>query len=151
VRYAGRRIESTSTAPLVVFDRAVALIDAEARLVETNVLAVTLRWQYARGADDAIVFVHVLNASGELIAQADGPVMDMLPFWQWPRGDQVEEVRYIPIGSARAARVNVGLYHPITGDRLAPVDIHGVAYADGAAPLFELDVGAEAIRPVIGR
>ncbi len=151
VRYAGRQIESTSITPLVAFDRSAALIDAEARLVETDVLAVTLRWQYLGGADDAVVFVHVLNASGELIAQADGPVMGMLPFWQWPDGDLVEEVRYIPLEPAGSARVSVGIYHPGTGDRLAPIDVRGAAYADGAAPLFEIDADAETIRPVIMR
>ncbi len=151
VRYAGRQMEPASAAPLAQFDRSVALIDAEASLVEERLLAITLRWQYVGGADDAVVFAHVLNGAGELIAQSDGPVMDMLPFWQWPAGRRIEEVRYVALDELGAARVNVGVYDSVTGERLAPVDVDGRAYADGSVPLFEVDWASGTIRQLITR
>ncbi len=151
VRFAGRRVTPVSPASLVRFDRAVVLTDAASSWTADRTLAVRLRWQYAGGADDALVFVHVLNQRGELVAQSDGPVMDMLPFWQWPAGSQIEEVRYILLKDAEARRVQVGLYDANSGRRLTPVDAHGAIYPDGSAPLFELEPETGAIRPLITR
>ena len=151
VRYAGTQTEPASAAPLVQFDRSVALVDAELSLAEKHMLAVTLRWQYTGGADDAVVFVHVLNGSGELIAQSDGPVLDMLPFWQWPAGKQVEEVRYIALPDQGTVRVNVGVYDSLTGERLAPVDVNGHGYPDGAVPLFDIEPLTGSIQRLINR
>jgi hypothetical protein len=141
-REAGRVLDAAPTDPLVRFGQSVALVNAGARLIEPHRLAVTLRWQYAGGADGALIFAHVVNGAGELIAQSDGPVMDMLPFWQWPTGKTVEEIRYITLPDSRdMLRVNVGVYDAATGERLAPIDWRGQTYPDGAATLFEINAG----------
>jgi hypothetical protein len=151
IRYVGQQLLPSSAEPLVRFGQSVDLIDAEARFVDPRLLAVTLRWQYAGGADDASVFVHVLNEAGALVAQSDGPVMDMLPFWQWPGGQQVEEVRYIALSGDDAQRLHAGVYDPVTNERLAPVDANGQVYPDGAVPLFDVDASVGTLRLLINR
>lgn len=149
IRYAGRLMPPASSAPLVRFGELAALLTADAAWVEDGLLAVTLGWQYRGGADQAVVFVHALGADGELIAQSDGPVMDMLPFWQWPAGAQVEEVRYLKLRGASVVRVQVGLYDPGNGLRLPPIDAEGRSYADGAVPLFEVDAATAESRRLL--
>lgn len=150
IRYVGRQMEPSSVTPLINFDQAVKLIDARLSMSEDNLLVLTLQWQYFGGADSAAVFVHILNASGELIAQSDGAAMDMLPFWQWPNGKQVEEVRYIALDDV-LVNINIGLFDTLNGERLAPQDIHGRGYADGSVPLFEVDLLSGVIRALIER
>jgi hypothetical protein len=150
MRYAGRTLDVTAQTPLVEYGAAVELIDAELNVLDGHVLAIMLRWQYVGGADDAQVFVHVLNDAGELVAQSDGVVMDMLPFWQWPVGRQVEEVRYIALGDVGGSlHVNVGLFNG--AGRLAPFDLHGQGYADGSVPLFAVDIANRAAHAVLHR
>ena len=76
---------------------------------------------------DYTVFVHVLDAAGQVVAQADGqPVGGAYPTsWWWP-GQTVEDVRAValkgvPPGSYRLA---LGIYDLATGQRL-PVSSGG--------------------------
>jgi hypothetical protein len=151
VREAGRLGAATNDEPLIRFGDSVDLLSADLSRVEAGVLALRLRWGYRGGADDVQVFVHILNDRGELVAQSDGVVMDLLPFWQWPAGQEVEEVRYLALPDAEAAQVNVGLYDAGSGERLTPVDARGAAYPDGSAPLFKMDSKTGAMRALIAR
>jgi hypothetical protein len=60
-------------------------------------------------------------------------------------------VRYLALPDADAARVNVGLYDAVTGERLTPVDARGATYPDGSAPLYEVDPETGAMRALIAR
>jgi hypothetical protein len=152
VRETGRIQVATSNEPLIRFGGAVDLLSADLSRIEAGVLALRLRWGYRGGADDVQVFVHILNDRGELVAQSDGVVMDMLPFWQWPVDQEVEEVRYLALPDALvAAQVNVGLYDAVTGERLTPVDVRGAIYRDGSAPLYDIDSEAGVMRALIAR
>jgi 4-amino-4-deoxy-L-arabinose transferase-like glycosyltransferase len=89
----------------------------------------TLWWQAAgTPAADFTVFVHVLDAAGQLVAQADGPPNEGLsPTGLWRAGDVVRDARRLPPG----ARALIGLYDPVTGARLSATQA-GATLPDGA-------------------
>jgi hypothetical protein len=65
------------------------------------------------------LFVHVLNAQGELVAQADGqPWARTFPMGQWPPDAVVGDTRVIPL-PPNAGQLAIGLYNSLTGERLA--------------------------------
>jgi hypothetical protein len=66
------------------------------------------------------VFVHVVDASGRLVAQGDGPPLGgAYPTSLWEPGELVED-EYV-LGAA-SGRVLIGLYRPDTGERLRTGD-----------------------------
>lgn len=86
-------------------------------------LNVWLRWEaIAPSGTDYKVFIHLLDASGMIIAQHDGvPVSSYAPTRIWTAGMTIDD-RYnivlptlLPPGEYR---LSVGLYDPLTGDRL---------------------------------
>jgi hypothetical protein len=89
----------------------------------TSQVAVNFDW-YTPGTaqGDYIVFVHLYNQAGELVAQADErPGDGTLPPGNWLPGmihDTMEvDVSDVPPGSYRVA---IGLYNPVTLERLPP-------------------------------
>jgi hypothetical protein len=76
---------------------------------------------YWRAGDNVVtplqMFVHVLDAQGNLVAQADR--LDASPFG-WRAGDVIAQVHQLDIPAA-ASRVAVGLYNPASGERLSAV------------------------------
>jgi hypothetical protein len=74
---------------------------------------------------DLSVFVHFLDESGALVAQADGPpsTAAYFPTWAWQSGDIVATAPVaVPDGAARAM---VGLYDPVSGRRVPVTDALG--------------------------
>jgi hypothetical protein len=70
--------------------------------------------------EDYTVFVHAYAADGTLLATGDGPPLrEHFPTSLWEPGDLIfdEHGLALPAGTTPAA-IAVGLYHPITGDRL---------------------------------
>ncbi len=90
----------------------------------TDQLDLTLYWQATREVTQSYkVFVHVLNANGEIVAQHDAiPCTWQCPTNQWLSGEIVPDPISIPLvglGSASDQyRIAVGLYHPRTRKRL---------------------------------
>ena len=103
---------------------------------------VTLWWEAtaappAAGPPGYTVFVHLLDAAGNLVAQADGPPNDGLsPTTIWQPGDVVRDVHRFPPGTVWPAggRVLAGAYRPDTGER-APATLASAPLPDNA---FEL-------------
>ncbi len=103
-------------------------------------LLLALRWESLRPVDyDYQVFVHLLNANGEKLAQRDGqPVQWMRPTSSWQPGEELVDryglllPRDLPQGSYTIA---VGLYDPITGQRL-PVSAGPRDYAIELGPIL---------------
>ncbi len=87
---------------------------------------VTLCWQAeAPLFTDYTVFVHLLDAAGELIATGDGPpAAGAFPTSFWQPGDLIRDVHRLPTVE-EGSRVVVGLYDPLTGARL-PAQRNGV-------------------------
>ncbi len=88
-----------------------------------GLLTVTLYWR-ADGApgEDYRVFVHLLDARGEIVTQHDGPPhWGRYPTWAWQRGDVVPDEHVLSVPAATAGgpfSLAVGMYRPDTLERL---------------------------------
>jgi hypothetical protein len=124
-----------ATPPIARFDNRVTLLDAAAAMT-SNSLRVNFLWQVNEPPpDDVTVFVHVLDANGQLIAQADGdPLAGSYPFYQWPAGLVVRDDRLIEVPGSNLT-VRVGLYHRSTGERLKVTSDNNAVLADNAVPV----------------
>jgi hypothetical protein len=102
-------------------------------------LLLALRWESLRPVEENYqVFVHLLNANDEKLAQRDGqPVQWLRPTSTWQPGEEIID-RYglilpddLPAGSYAIA---VGLYDPVSGQRL-PVSAGPRDYAIELGPV----------------
>ena len=93
-------------------------------------LAVTLHWQALESTEaNLTVFVHLLDAYGESVAQHDGrPQGGAYPTSVWDTGERVIDghplrlpPEALPPGEPGGYRLQVGLYSLESGERL-PVD-----------------------------
>jgi hypothetical protein len=104
-----------------------------------------LTWQAASGPDiDYSVFVHLLDASGQIVQQIDGsPLGGMYPMSMWQEGELVTD-RYAFLLSedfpAGDYRLVVGVYRWDTLERLPIFDVDGSAAGD-AVDVAEIHVG----------
>jgi len=116
---------ATPLAPVqATFGERLALVDsAVTQPVGQNEIHVVLRWQVqAPGGAPATVFVHVYDASGNLVAQHDGlPAMNFVPPAFWQEGDIIHDIHIIPLDAPLPPgtyRLAAGLYDPATSERL---------------------------------
>ena len=89
-------------------------------------LAVTLHWRALRPpAQDYAVFVHLLDAQGQIIAQHDGQPQDgAYPTSVWDTGEVVTDEHMLDLPAdlpTDTYRLRVGWYLPATADRLPVV------------------------------
>jgi 4-amino-4-deoxy-L-arabinose transferase-like glycosyltransferase len=94
------------------------------QLVPGDVCPLTLFWMaWAPPAENLKVFVHLLGAGGQLIAQRDSePMSGMQPTSTWKVGEWIVDRHGILLPDDLPAgeyRLIVGLYDPISGDRLS--------------------------------
>ena len=91
-------------------------------------------------ATDLTVFVHMLNADGEIVSQADGrPLNGDWPTSAWEPGNPVHDPRRLAYSSALPPgeyNILVGLYDPATGLRAPAHGPDGSEWADWAVPLM---------------
>lgn len=108
-----------------------------------NAPLVILWWEStAATAADYTIFVHLLDAAGNLVAQADGPPNGGLsPTTVWQPGDVVRDVHRFPPGTEwpDGGWVLVGAYRPDTSER-APATQAGAPLPDHA---YELRVTSD--------
>lgn len=106
---------------------------------DNGTLQVTLYWQAARPlTENATVFVHLLDANGNLLAQSDAaPVQNSYPLTIWPTGVFIADTHTLtlPEGSPPAAQLAVGLYNPTTLARWPVTNPDGSVDPDGRALL----------------
>jgi hypothetical protein len=109
------------------FDNGVTLAvpAVDLALRASDALAFTLNWRAETQLDpDLALFVHVLDASGALVAQSDGDALNGLaPAFTWQPGQWVDDPRAVllPAGARGRYRVVAGLYSRASGARV-PVD-----------------------------
>ena len=84
----------------------------------------------------AKVFVHLLNAKGEVIAQVDGvPVGWTRPLDTWQRDEQLIDVYDLPLPAGQleaGTHLEIGLYNPDTNVRFSAVDQAGATLLNNA-------------------
>ncbi len=101
-------------------------------------LTVTLVWRAeATPGDDYTVFVHLMDKSGALVAQADHPPLEgayRTSFWA--PGDVVRDPYHLTVGETTvppyACTLLVGMYDPRTGNRLPAYDGLGTRFEKDA-------------------
>jgi hypothetical protein len=127
-------ITPPATLPVARYDQSVALLEASAATTPRG-LHIDLMWQVrALVPDDVTAFVHVLDANGQLIAQADGdPIAGTYPFTQWPRNLVVRDIRLV--NASEGVSVRVGLYSRLSGERLTARSTDNTPLADNAATI----------------
>jgi hypothetical protein len=93
---------------------------------------------------DWTVFVHMLNATGDIVAQADGPPLKGdWPTSAWDLGQTVRDPRHLDYSSALPPgdySVVVGLYDPASGLRAASHGRDGSEHTDRAVQLLSVRV-----------
>jgi hypothetical protein len=126
--------------PLATFsaqdsENSVQLLDAQVLPQEGGIRVDTL-WQASNTPQQTTLFVHVVDADGSLIAQADGdPLGGSYPFEIWEGSSRVLDTRWIDLEDASDLVVHVGLYDRLSGLRLEVSGAEGEQYGDGAVPL----------------
>lgn len=130
----GRVLPAAEGEALARFGDVAALLDLRA-----DEEGLRLRWRSLGGAgSEIVVFVHLLDEEGRLVAQDDGaPASSLLPFALWSPGEVVEEWRHFAIDTGRRVPpgryvVEVGLYDWRTGERLDAVGRGGEPLPNGA-------------------
>jgi hypothetical protein len=106
---------------------------------------VALYWHAVREpADDYMVFVHVLDGEGQLLAQSDGkPVYWTYPTDVWQGGEIVRDVHVMTLDPEivrQDAQVRVGMVASGSGIRLPITRASGERVPNGALPLHILRV-----------
>ncbi len=83
-----------------------------------NTLALQVTWAACRKPPrDLSVFVHLLDAGGNVIAQADesAPVYGLRPLTGWQTGEVIRDIYPLPDLRPRAAMIQFGLYEQVGG------------------------------------
>ena len=101
-------------------------------------------WQVTDApSEDWIVFVHLVDASGELVAQADGPPLGgHYPCSYWRSGEWLEDERRLSIPASAAGQrlqLIVGFYRRDSGARMPLLGADGAVIGDNVV-LCELEV-----------
>jgi hypothetical protein len=109
-----------------------------AALAPGAALTVTLYWQaVSEVAGDYTVFVHLVDAAGEIQAQGDGPPLEgRYPTSFWDRGELLRDAHPLTAGPGTVAgeyRLLVGLYTLEDGLRLTVTD--GTAAGDDSVEI----------------
>ena len=122
--------------------QSIAAFDARLQLAEAAFDAdrqrLTLIWNcLAPLSTDETIFVHVFDANGQLVAQADGaPLRDLFPLSECRSGEQIRDIRSVSLLDG-ASTVKVGVYNRVTQQRLAAVGANGNELADEAVIIGE--------------
>ncbi len=118
-----------------IFDERVELVGYDLTPTadgDGSALELVLHWRCLQALPEGYtVFVHLVNAEGETIAQGDGqPLGGAFPLDYWRAGDVVRDVRSLapPSEDGTMLSINLGFYHTVSGGRL-PVRLGG-AVAD---------------------
>jgi hypothetical protein len=101
-------------------------------------ITVTLVWRARAPIEtDYTAFVHLVDASGDLLTQSDHPPIEgAYPTALWDSGDVVHDPHRLTVGDTAASGVctlSIGMYDPETGERLP-------AYKEQGGSRFKDDI-----------
>jgi hypothetical protein len=95
-------------------------------------------------------FVHVRNAAGEVVAQADGDLVGgLVPFDGWATGDRIRERRLLILPTDRLVEtytVSVGLYDRASLRRAEPTRVVGASTVDDSVIVARVTYPFESAR-----
>jgi len=115
------------------------LIDARVTL-EEGFLRVDTLWHVVDAPPDTTLFVHAVDAAGNLIGQTDGdPLGGSYPFNQWQGNNHVWDSRIIEVQDTTDLNVRLGLYDRLSGVRLKAAGPDGQPLEDDAVPVTTSD------------
>ena len=110
--------------------------------IQGDTLVMAWRTDAALDADDSI-FVHLLDADGQLLGQADGtPYANRYPLYAWRPGQTILDRRDLTVTGAdltRVATVLIGVYDPAADARLPAHDAAGAPLPDDAVRVPRTD------------
>ncbi len=125
--------------PMATYGGSIGLLDLTipATLAPGTANQIDLTWRAQDVASaDYVVFAHLVDAEGTIIAQADGPPINgRYPTSLWRTGEVVRDTRMleVPAGAAPGQyRVLLGWYLLETGERLPAADRDGALLAQDA-------------------
>jgi hypothetical protein len=133
--------------PLAVdLGSALALIGYDGPQVGNQSLDLTLFWQAKEEMDISYkFFVHLFDAqSGDLVAQLDVVPRDWsYPTNVWDAGEYVSDRLSLPLTGVEPGtyRIEIGVYHPDTGERLPATAVDGSPFPNNTIPLGEVEIG----------
>jgi hypothetical protein len=123
---------SSPDEPLVRFEGGPVIESASVDRQSDGHWLVAIDW-LASGSVDGQIFVHVRDADGSLVAQADGPALGgMIPPWLWSAGDRIHDMRHILVEGSPLYTVEVGLSN---SDGRFPAYMDGVRCPEDAPPV----------------
>jgi len=136
--YAGAEEPAAKRSLAVKLEEGISLLGYELSatyLEPGEELRLTLYWQAERRLrEEYTIFVHLLNREGFSAGQGDSPPMrGLYPTIYWQEGERVaDEHRFQAADDAPPGRylLEVGIYSPQSGDRLAVLDEGGEALDD---------------------
>lgn len=138
LNYAGQRMQDyqPSGQPIAYFGDFITLRESSLS-VESGTLHLSLTWEVIHPLENApTVFVHVVDGAGQIVAQADGdPLGGLYPFNANRDYQVLEDVRVIRPSENGPYSVYVGVWDPVTGERLP---VRGGDYPDGRVPVGEV-------------
>ncbi len=124
----------------VVYGDAVVLKDARITAQEVSVWRIDLYWESQRTVNtDYTVFVHGYDDLGNLLGTGDGPIKEGgFPIHIWKPGDRILDTHYLTDINEQVAKIAVGLYDPLTGERLKAIQVN-VPLPDNASIIWEAE------------
>jgi hypothetical protein len=131
----------TTSAPLYTLGESIGLLSAQATPAANDTLSVTLRWvALGSPAQDDKIFLHVLDAQGNIVAQSDHrPDGEWFPTQYWQKGDVIDDTFQVslPAGTTLdTLTLNAGLYDSASGQRLPATQPNtGERLKDDAVPV----------------
>jgi hypothetical protein len=127
------KVDAPSDVPAALTESSSATFGQMIRLDEMNALPgeVAFTWTALKQPDrDYTLFVHVLDAAGNMIAQADAQPFDgQYPTGLWDANERVRDARQITLPEG-AARLRIGWYDAPTGQRLPALKADGAPWPD---------------------
>jgi 4-amino-4-deoxy-L-arabinose transferase-like glycosyltransferase len=121
----------------VTFGNAIILQDARIIEVDTSTWRVDLLWEsQVSVAQNYTVFVHGYDGIDNLLSTGDGPPqLGGYPTSLWLPGDRILDSHNLPIANQAFTYIAVGLYDPLTGERLPAVRL-GTQLPNDASPVW---------------